>query len=248
MSNLVDRFGNPVPAVPGYKVIVNSDGTVMRQRGTLKLPATLVATDDSASDATVITPTNTAASLAAQGIALDAYLRSNLLIRGYGLIAETTPRNNTISVASAAVSGTVYYTAIALLAGDLVTNLSISVGVAASGLTLSKVGLYSSAGALLASSADQGVSWQTTGIKTIALAAPFPVLVSGIYYVALIAVGTTPPSIARGGGGGAGTPFLIAPIGAGVWPYVAQLAQGDLPATATFAANTGALAIWMGVS
>ncbi len=52
MAGQEDRFGRPVPADPGYKEIINSDGSVAQMRTTLFLDATLTATDDPDSDAT----------------------------------------------------------------------------------------------------------------------------------------------------------------------------------------------------
>lgn len=58
----VDRFGNPIPANQSVKVWINSDGTVPQQRETVKLDAAIVASDDAATQATVLTLTGTVAS------------------------------------------------------------------------------------------------------------------------------------------------------------------------------------------
>ncbi len=52
MAAQSDRFGRPIPAEPGYKVIINNDGEVMQMRTTLYLDDTITATDDPDSDAT----------------------------------------------------------------------------------------------------------------------------------------------------------------------------------------------------
>lgn len=52
MAGQVDRFGRPIPADPGYKEIINDDGSTVQQRTTLYLGADIIATDDPDSDAT----------------------------------------------------------------------------------------------------------------------------------------------------------------------------------------------------
>ncbi len=47
----VDRFGRPIPASPGYQVLINADGSEVQQRNRLILPAGLVASDSDDSDA-----------------------------------------------------------------------------------------------------------------------------------------------------------------------------------------------------
>ena len=49
-----DRFGNPIPANPGSKIFVNSDGSVLQQRETVKLDPNIVASDDADTQATVL--------------------------------------------------------------------------------------------------------------------------------------------------------------------------------------------------
>ena len=53
----VDRFGNPIPPNQSVKVFINADGTVPRQRETVKLDSTLTATDDPDSQATILSAT-----------------------------------------------------------------------------------------------------------------------------------------------------------------------------------------------
>lgn len=47
----VDRFGRPIPASPGYQVIINEDGSEIQQRNRLILPASIVASDSDDNDA-----------------------------------------------------------------------------------------------------------------------------------------------------------------------------------------------------
>lgn len=167
----------------------------------------------------------------------DAIVRS-----ARGVISETCDAR-WVSTATIMVDGTVYYAAMPLLAGDTVTNLSLFVQAAGAGVTLSKVGLYSSTGTLLASSADQGTNWQSTGLKTIALQAAYTVQTSGIYYAACVSkTGTTMPTLTRG----AGTNSMVSvAVGSGALPWAGQLAQTDLPSPGTISAGVTAFSPWI---
>jgi hypothetical protein len=58
-------------------------------------------------------------------------------------------------------------------------------------------GLYTSAGVLLSSTADQSVAWATGGLKTMALAVAQATTIDTYYYVGWYAVGTTMPTQTR---------------------------------------------------
>lgn len=179
--------------------------------------------------------------------ALDAMLRTGVSARAQGLIAETLPRAQAGLYVGGTVSGTLFAVGVPLLAGDVVSNLSIIVTAAGAAATLSKLGLYSKAGVLLASSVDQGTSWQSAGPKTVAMSTPYTVPTTDLYYVALLYVGTsTLAAFARGWG--SGTTALIAAIGSGSLPFASQAGLSDLPAPATLVNTAAPLAFWMGVS
>ena len=159
-----------------------------------------------------------------------------------GLIAETFDRR-TAQGNSQMADGAVYYLGLPLMAGQVVTSIAIVVGTAGTGLTLSKVGLYDSAMNRVALSAEQGSSWQSTGVKVVALTSPYTVVASGLFYAAVIAKGTTVPSLLRSllttDLAGTALPGALSPHGA-------QTGQTDLP-------NPGAMgaanlrAYWMGL-
>jgi len=178
----------------------------------------------------------------------QTYNDDNLILRiAQGIIAETCPRSHTLA-GTVMVNGSIYFDAIPLKVGDLVTNITIVILAAGTLITLSKVGLYDKAGNLLASSADQGVSWQTAGLKTIAMGATFRVLTTDQYYIAAICTFTgVGPNIVRSSTG-AGVPLLNTAIGAGSLPWGIQTGQTDLINPATIAVGTVALAIWGAVS
>lgn len=92
-----------------------------------------------------------------------------------------------------------------------VTATNIVVFVTSAGATLTSgqnlAGIYSSTGTLLRATADQSAVWTSTGLKTMALTTTIA-LVPGTYYVAILSVGTTPPTLIRSaisGGGASGS-------------------------------------------
>ena len=97
-----------------------------------------------------------------------------------------------------------------------VTNVVIGVTTAGSGLTSGQnfAGLYSSAGTLIGTSADQTTAWGTAGVKSAALAGgPFAVA-AGFVWVAIVSnTGTSTPNIFRSASGNAAamnTGFAVA--------------------------------------
>ena len=90
--------------------------------------------------------------------------------------------------------------AIYLYEGDVVTNLTyLSGGTAAGTPTNYWYALYSNAAtpALLAQTADQtSTAWAANTAITLALAAPYTVTASGVYYAAIMVKATTVPTLA----------------------------------------------------
>lgn len=174
-------------------------------------------------------------------------LRDDIVRTARGFIAETI---DVRWAASSAVtgSGVANYTALCLLAGEKISNLTFMLtSTPAVGVTLSKVGLYSKTGVLLAISADQGTSWQTIGVKTVSLLSPYIVSVTDVYYVAwLCVVTTTAPALLRGSGGNVTVSFAL---GSNLAAYYGQSGLADLPNQATFATGiTTSQCFWCGLS
>jgi hypothetical protein len=179
--------------------------------------------------------------------AAAAVARQAAVVRGQGFITETFPRCGALS-GTISVDGTVYGTAIGLLAGDVITNMTIGINVAGNTTTIAKLGIYSQTGTLLCSSADGSAGMGTAGLKTMAMTTPFTVTADGLYYAAWITkASVTLPTPLRGSaslsasnpsaGIGAGTPFMVT-----------QTGQTDFPASATLVASVVSLAYWMGIS
>lgn len=165
--------------------------------------------------------------------------RESLLMQAENIKGQNFPRQAAAGTAIM-VDGTAYFQGVGLVAGDIVTKIMVCVTTLGASVTLSKVGLYTTGGSLLASSADQGTAWQSTGIKEISLSSPFTVVTSGAYYLAVISkASVTLPTLLRGNSTGGAS----AAITGGVQAFGTQLAQTDLPSPATIA-STAAIAYW----
>ena len=117
-----------------------------------------------------------------------------------GTFVETYPRHTCATDNAIAATGVVHSTAVALNAGDVITNITfVTGGTAANGPTAGFVALYSSAStpALLGQSADFGSTARAANTAyTAALATPVTITADGIYYVAIsFTVSTTVPTL-----------------------------------------------------
>lgn len=112
-----------------------------------------------------------------------------------GTLAETMPRETCPEVNTAAptASGTLFLQAIYLKAGQLVSNITISSATTAAGTPTNYFfALYSGALARLAVSANQTTTaWAANTVKTLAMATPYRVPVSGLYYIGIMMTATT---------------------------------------------------------
>lgn len=115
-----------------------------------------------------------------------------------GTLAETHPRELlTETNTTVAASGTLNMQAIYLKAGQLVSNISLcSATTAANAPTHYFFGLYDSARALLANSADAtSGAWGANTVKTLAMGTPYRVPTSGLYYIGYFMTATTVPTL-----------------------------------------------------
>lgn len=106
----------------------------------------------------------------------------------------------------ALVSGTIYMLRVKLPTATTIVSIRTVVATAGATLTANQnlAGLYSTAGTRLGVTADLSTTWNTSGAKTSALTTPY-VAAAGIYYVALLSVGSTPPTMGRASATNAGT-------------------------------------------
>jgi hypothetical protein len=156
----------------------------------------------------------------------------------------------TASGAAANVSGTVYLHKIFLPANALITNIHIGVQTLGATLTAGQnlLGIYDSTGTRKGQTADQSAVWTSTGFKTAALTASYTTTAAGFHYIAVLAVGTTPPAFNQVGtapsalfnGNTSGATLRHATNGTG---------QTSLAASLTLSSNTSsAFNVWCAVS
>jgi hypothetical protein len=116
-------------------------------------------------------------------------------------ISETIPRESCAEVnTTAAASGTLRMDAIYLVAGQLVSNITISSATTAAATPTNYFfALYGPARNLLASSANQTTTaWPANTVKTLAMTVPYRVPTSGVYYIGYMMTATTVATIKGG--------------------------------------------------
>jgi hypothetical protein len=180
-----------------------------------------------------------------------------------GLLAWDFPFAQVATGGGVVTGGTLYLAKIPLAAGTVVTNLWFDIATAASGITSGHNfgGLYSSAGTLLATSADLStVIGTNTGAIQAALTSAYTITTSGNYYAGFFFnAGTTEPvlgcfvnqtaattgpqafgSVTTFGNTAAKFPFAVNTTGN----------TTALPTSLTMSSNsaTGAFAYWVGVN
>ena len=136
-------------------------------------------------------------------------------LRPTGALAETLPRFFFSSTNSSALtSGTLKLTGIELYAGQTVTSITYASGsTAANGPTNQFFGLYSSALAKLAESAnDTTTAWGANANKTLAMSTPYTVTASGLFYLAIMVTATVAVPTLVCQQGGLSQPYNVAPI------------------------------------
>ncbi len=116
----------------------------------------------------------------------------------YGFIAWNYPWWAAGTAFLLATAGLVYICKIAIPTATTITNLHLHVSTAGSGLTTGQnwAGLYNSSKTLLSATGDQTTPWSSTGAKTMALTTPQAVQ-AGTHYIAIVANGTTLPTVYR---------------------------------------------------
>lgn len=169
--------------------------------------------------------------------------RYESLMAGLGYYAETYPQANH-SGPSALNSGGCHFVGIGLLAGDVVTSITVQVEAAGVTVTLAKNALYTTAGTLLASSASGHASFGSLGMKTLAMTSPYTVTSDGMYYVCHLQVAATPAQIMKGSNGLGSSQG----VGSGSRVQGFQSGQTDMPTPATISLSASSLGVWMAVA
>ena len=163
-----------------------------------------------------------------------------IALAGRGLKAESFPIMAMSGTLAALTGGTVYYMALeqAVRAGETYTGVVVWITAAGVALTGSKVALARPNGGdadRVAVSADQGVSWETTGPKLAPFTSAYVATATEMMYAACWVTGGTIPGMARNGANA----IMSAQVGANPRPFGQLAGQVDIPATATLTAGTG---------
>lgn len=116
-----------------------------------------------------------------------------------GLRAQNMRALDVRTDASVLTTAVLTSVAIPLQAGDLVTNITVKSGATAAGTPANYwFALYddSATPALVGQSADQtSTAWAANTVKTLALATPYRVPRTGVYYVGIMVKASTPPTL-----------------------------------------------------
>ena len=142
-----------------------------------------------------------------------ASTRTTTALSPSGAVAERFPRQYlALSSQAALASGRLSLFAIELLAGQVVSTITFfAAGAAASAPTNQWFSLWDASRNLLGvTNDDTTTAWGIPTSKTLTLASSYTVPTSGLYYLGIVVVASTPPNLM----GAAGSPALggIAPI------------------------------------
>lgn len=166
----------------------------------------------------------------------------------YGLLAQTFAAHMAGSTSTALASGTLYLMAVTAEADAAAAARSVRLyqAAAAASATLVKAAVFDSNGNQLGVSADQSSTFNTAGPTTRTVSVGSFALTKGAtYYVAVLVVATTGPTLARSSSSGAINAGLA---GAALLWATGGTALTDMPATITPSTNAAQpLALWVGL-
>lgn len=173
--------------------------------------------------------------------------RSQIAAVTQGLKGQNFDRH-LVSTAAVLTDGVVYLSMVGLTVGEVITNMHFKMSTAATGTSLSKMGIYTVAGTTVtrvALSADQGSAWDSGGfaIRTVPLSTPYTVPTTGGYYFALVSKAATTLAQCDYAQARQANAF-----GANPPPYGVITGQTDLPASGTINPSSAVSTWWMGFS
>jgi hypothetical protein len=179
--------------------------------------------------------------------------RADILLTARGLITESFSHISATVAALTPTSGRVYWSAIGLRAGDVVTNIHVNAtGVYTLGggtISMVKVGLLDTSGTVLKASADVQAAYTSTGVKTHALASTYTAPADGAYLCAILYVaGGTPPTTAPTFGRAANDLSQGSAVGSGVNLFGDTSATSATDFTGPYTIRSQAPALWFAVS
>ncbi|WP_431892663.1 hypothetical protein [Micromonospora haikouensis] len=120
----------------------------------------------------------------------DTFYRRNLPRTG---LYDSAGDTGQVALATGVMTSVPIY----LSQGDVITNISARSGATAAGTPTNYwFALYDTSGALVGQTADQtSTAWAANTTKTLALASPYTVPTTGIYWVGIMVTATTPPTL-----------------------------------------------------
>lgn len=229
-ANTVWNMNGEVISGTGQKALAIASGGIFTPRGTHDFAvsdAAVQLTMDVANATRYKPPTRTDERMAAQGI-----------------FAETLPRSMCQGT-TILTAGTIQGAMVHLRRGDVVQGVAVVVSVVSTGATLVKVCLSDLSGNLLASSADNSAAFNagpaTLAIKT-NFTAPYTVPSDGGYYVEILSVGGTPPTVLRGVSLAAAG---AAAVGSGALPF--EQSAGGKTDVGNHSVNATGFCLWAGL-
>jgi len=124
---------------------------------------------------------------------------------------------------------------VGLNAGQTVTGVAFACQANSASLTRCQSLLYDTAGNLLAAATNTPAKFDAAAGTVVAFpfSAPYKVTITGAYYLAIHAVGTTPPTLYRGA-----NTTVNGGVSPGVAAFVLQTGQATPPNPATFSTET----------
>jgi hypothetical protein len=134
---------------------------------------------------------------------------------GYAAVAFDPVMQTDTGTANLITAGTLNLIGLQLRIPDNIADLDLWVIGAGGGLTTALAGLYNSAGTLLGHTGSQTSGWASAGVAPVQLALTAQAtnsltdLVPGLYWVALLAAGTTMPSFSQAPGSAAGSGNVV---------------------------------------
>lgn len=136
-------------------------------------------------------------------------------------------------------AGALHLVKVNLRYSSTITNVLYEVNTAGATLSSAFVGVYSSAGSLLATSASQTANFTATGFYTAAMTVPITNAAAGTYWVAFVCTGTTGPGLARSNNLVSAGAMLNAGLTAANYRFAVNgTGNATLPASITPASNT----------
>jgi len=147
----------------------------------------------------------------------------------------------------ALTAGTCYFTAVYLIAGQVLNKYNFYCQAASSGQTY--VGLYTSSGLISGTSVSNSSGFGSTGLNSFSLASPYTVPTTGVYWVALIAQGApTVSANAYNTAAGVNWPTSTNPSGTLTGVRFGTQSQSTLPATISGTVTLAAQIIAVGLN